>query len=109
VTLLPMLFVTSTTLTAGAQMLPQFVKKTQDGDWSVLKGVLNVGLMLFVILCVAALLFQAAARWVAVLRGVVPVRPERAGVGAAGPAEAVTAQPAWGVGGGAAPHPNPLP
>jgi hypothetical protein len=38
--------------------------------------VLNVGLMVFVIACVAALLLQALARWLAVGRGLVPVRPE---------------------------------
>jgi carbon starvation protein len=73
VTLLPMLFVTSTTLTAGSQMIPQFMRLIDNKVWSPLKGILNIGLMLFVILSVLTLLLMAAARWVAVLRGIVPV------------------------------------
>jgi hypothetical protein len=46
------------------------------GAWSVLKGGLNIFLMVFVMACVAALLFQAAARCLAVLRGMVPVQPD---------------------------------
>src|SRR5206468_11387880 len=52
ITLLPMLFVTTTTMTAGARMIPQFVHLTQVGQWSTLKGVLNVSLTVFVITCV---------------------------------------------------------
>jgi carbon starvation protein len=82
VTLLPMVFVTTTTLTAGGQMIPQFINLTrlgpEKGGWSALKGGLNVGLMVFVIACVLALLLQALARWVAVARGLVPARaPEK--------------------------------
>jgi carbon starvation protein len=80
VTVLPMLFVTATTLTAGVQMIPQFMARLDVPDpefrWSPLKTALNIGLMVFVMACVAALLFHAAARWVAVLRGIIPVRPD---------------------------------
>jgi carbon starvation protein len=76
VTLLPMLFVTATTLTAGAQMIPKFMVLVQRGDWGLLKGTLNIGLMVFVMTCVGALLLMAVARWLAVLRGVLPVRTE---------------------------------
>jgi carbon starvation protein len=76
VTLLPMLFVTTTTLTAGVEMIPQFAALVEQKKWSLLKGSLNIGLMVFVMTCVAALLMHAAARWVAVARGVVPVRVE---------------------------------
>jgi carbon starvation protein len=78
VTLLPMIFVTTTTLTAGSQMIPQFMQRVAVGEaaggWSILKGGLNIGLMVFVMMCVLALLFQALARWVAVARGLVPVQ-----------------------------------
>ena len=47
--------------------------------WGPLKGYLNVGLMVFVMACVGALLVLAAGRWVAVARGLVPVRPEAPG------------------------------
>jgi carbon starvation protein len=68
VTLLPMLFVTGTTLTAGAKMIPQFLDLVQRGVWHPAKGFLNVGLMLFVIACVGALLLLALARWILVLQ-----------------------------------------
>jgi carbon starvation protein len=76
VTLLPMLFVTATTMTAGARMLPQFLKLTQDGTWSLAKGTLNIGLTVFVITCVMTLLLIAASRWVAVVGGLLPARRE---------------------------------
>ncbi len=78
VTVLPMVFVTATTLTAGAQMVPQFLKLVDSGAWGPVKGYLNVGLMVFVMACVGVLLLLAASRWVAVARGLVPVRPEAA-------------------------------
>src|SRR5262249_61341191 len=76
VTLLPMVFVTTTTLTAGVKMIPQFAALVGNGTWSPLKGWLNIGMMVFVMACVGALLLQAAARWLAVLNGVIPVQPE---------------------------------
>jgi carbon starvation protein len=70
-TLLPMLFVTSTTLTAGGQMVgvdfPAMIRAGQQ-----LKGVLNIALTLFVMASVGMLLLMAASRWVAVLAGMVP-------------------------------------
>lgn len=69
VTLLPMLFVTTTTMTAASQMLPQFWQLTARGIWSTPKGVLNISLTVFVVACVAALLLIAASRWVAVASG----------------------------------------
>jgi carbon starvation protein len=68
VTVIPMLFVTATTMTAGAQMLTQFVDLTKLGPpigWSTLKGTLNISLTLFVMTCVAVLLLLASARWIA--------------------------------------------
>ena len=71
ITLLPMLFVTTTTLTAGVMMLRQFLAMMDsEQKWT---GVLNFSLTLFVIVCVATLLLMAVARWIAVWRGVVPV------------------------------------
>src|SRR5262245_4350760 len=77
VTLLPMLFVTTTTMTAGGKMIPQFIRLTEMGPpigWSTTKGVLNVSLTVFVITCVVVLLFIAAGRWLAVLTGAMPAR-----------------------------------
>src|SRR5262249_22725280 len=70
VTLLPMLFVTTTTMTAGLQMIA--------GQFPALGwvGVLNTALTIFVMVCVLTLLLIAASRWVAVLRGVLPVKRE---------------------------------
>jgi hypothetical protein len=39
-------------------------------------GVLNLAMTIFVMTCVGALLLMAAGRWLAVLRGLIPVRPE---------------------------------
>jgi carbon starvation protein len=76
-TLLPMLFVTATTMTAGAQMIGvQFPALIESGQ--KVKGVLNIALALFVIVCVGLLLLMAASRWIAVLSGAIPVRPDLA-------------------------------
>jgi carbon starvation protein len=71
ITLLPMLFVTATTMTAGAQMIGiQFPALIKKGD--VWKGALNIALTVFVIASVGALLLMAVSRWVGVLGGLVP-------------------------------------
>ncbi len=72
-----MLFVTTTTLTAGAQMIPQFMNLIHQGVWGPLKGALNIGLMVFVMACVAALLLLAVSRWLAVARSVIATRRGR--------------------------------
>jgi carbon starvation protein len=77
ITLLPMLFVTATTMTAGAEMIGvQFPKLIDSGQ--KVKGVLNIALALFVIVCVSLLLLMAVSRWVGVLMGAIPVRPDLA-------------------------------
>jgi len=65
VTLLPMLFVTSTTLTAGKIMISNHLDKIQQGK-DVTINSLNMGLTIFVIVMVSTLLVMAAARWLAV-------------------------------------------
>ncbi len=76
VTLLPMLFVTATTMTAGAQMVgSQFPAMIRAGQ--VWPGVVNIALTIFVMTCVALLLWLAVSRWVAVLMGKVPMNPEQ--------------------------------
>jgi carbon starvation protein len=73
VTLPPMLFVVSTTMTAGVELItgqfPQMIERGQK-----LTGYLNIALTLFVMCTVGAVLLWAAARWVAVLGGLVPTR-----------------------------------
>jgi carbon starvation protein len=67
VTLLPMLFVISTTMTAGVQMITrQFPAMIAQGGSRALAGYLNIGLTLFVMLCVVVLLLNAVVRWVTV-------------------------------------------
>ncbi|HXD86034.1 MAG TPA: carbon starvation protein A [Urbifossiella sp.] len=67
VTILPMLFVCSTTVTAAAELVAgPFRKMMEEGK---LTGYLNAGLTVFVVTCVGVLLLWAAARWVAVLGG----------------------------------------
>jgi carbon starvation protein len=75
VTILPMLFVTVTTMTAGAEMIgSQFPALIEQGQ--VLTGYLSIVFAVFVITCVMTLLLMAASRWVAVLGGKIPVRPD---------------------------------
>jgi carbon starvation protein len=82
VTLLPMLFVTATTLSAGTIMVGQsFPALIDEGqrlgkNELVVKGLLNIVVTVFIVLCVATLLLIAASRWVAVLGGLVPPRKE---------------------------------
>ena len=69
VTIVPMLFVTATTMTAAGQMVGwQFPAMIAAG--SVFKGYLCIGMTLAVVLTVLTVMLQAAARWVLVLRGV---------------------------------------
>jgi carbon starvation protein len=74
VTVVPMSFVATTTLTAAIQMIPQFLRLA--GEWGELKTGLNVALMMFVILCVMALVIQAITRWIAVWSGVAAIRSD---------------------------------
>jgi carbon starvation protein len=73
VTLLPMVFVTITTNTAGVQMITQFIARITADP---VKWILNISLTVFVMVCVATLLLMAVARWIAVIRGVIPTRRE---------------------------------
>ncbi|MDB5308131.1 MAG: cstA [Gemmataceae bacterium] len=91
-TVLPMLFVTSTTLTAAAKMVTgRFAQMIADGQAKIdagaveagrkllLTGYLNTGMTVFVVSCVCVLLLWAVARWVVVLGGFAPARAETAG------------------------------
>jgi carbon starvation protein len=79
VTVLPMLFVISTTLTAATKMVTgPFWKMMNDGQP---KGYLNAGLTVFVVACVLTLVFWAAARWLSVW-----LTPQRPANGTRGPA-----------------------
>ncbi|MFM7128113.1 MAG: carbon starvation protein A, partial [bacterium] len=75
VTLLPMLFVLTTTSSAGYyEITRKFMGMVRQGQ--VLRGYLNIGLTLFVITCVFVILVIAIQRWVAVLSGRVAPRGE---------------------------------
>jgi carbon starvation protein len=78
VTLLPLLWVTATTLTAGTQLVsgrfPDLIDRGRElggpaGRRLVVTGYLNIGLTLFVLASVLAVLATAAARWVGVAAG----------------------------------------
>jgi carbon starvation protein len=70
VTLLPMLFVTTTTMTAGYLMAQQFIQMDS------VRGYLNLGLTLFVVITVMLLLLLALSRWIAVAGGMAATRRE---------------------------------
>jgi carbon starvation protein len=73
VTLLPMLFVTATTMTAGAQLIGiQFPDMIRAGK--VMTGWLNIALTLFVIVCVTLLVLMAAMRWIAAVTRMIPTQ-----------------------------------
>ena len=75
VTLLPMLFVLTTTTTAGySEITGKFWGMVKAG--SVVKGYLNIGLTFFVMTCVGIILVIAIKRWLAVLSGRVAVKVE---------------------------------
>lgn len=78
VTLLPMLFVTATTMTAAAEMVstrfPAMMSSGQTG--LIVKGTLSLVMTIFVVTCVTTLLLLAVSRWLAVLRGVIPLNVE---------------------------------
>ena len=72
VTVLPMLFVISTTMTAGVQMCTgKFIDLMRQGQ--VLTGALSLAMTIFVITCVAALLILAVSRWLLVAKGLTPL------------------------------------
>jgi carbon starvation protein len=75
VTLPPMLFVLSTTMTAAYQMCAyQFPAMIAGGQ--ALKGSLSLAMTVFVVACVLTLLLLATARQLAVARGLIPARPD---------------------------------
>jgi carbon starvation protein len=85
VTLMPMLFVISTTLTAGTNLVsvrfPGLIDRGQKlisqgdataGNKLVLTGYLNIGLTLFVMCTVLTVVLMAVARWIVVVRRGLP-------------------------------------
>ena len=68
VTLLPMLFVATTTTTTGFfEITGKFMNMIKSG--AVVRGWLNIGLTVFLLSCVAIILVSAVVRWTSVLRG----------------------------------------
>jgi carbon starvation protein len=83
VTIAPMLWVCSTTLTAASQLatqrFPEMISAGQKlggaaGGKMVVTGVLSLAMTVFVVSCVAAVVLWAAVRWVGVATGKVPTR-----------------------------------
>ena len=65
VAVVPMLFVTTTTMTAGFQLLERFwalTKSTVPGD--PFKGYLNCFLIVAMMICVAIILWESFRRWI---------------------------------------------
>ena len=72
VTLLPLVFVACTTLSAGyCEITGPFARMCREPA-TRLKGALNIGLTALLLTCVAIILAAAVARWVAVLRNGAP-------------------------------------
>jgi carbon starvation protein len=67
VTLVPMLFVATTTTTTGVlEITGKFWNMVQSG--SVARGWLNIGLTAMLLVCAAIILVSACGRWLATLR-----------------------------------------
>ncbi len=68
VTIIPMLFVGITTLTAGFKnMLNIYLPQLNNPD-TVIQGSINLALTLFIILCVLVILFNAVPKWISKAR-----------------------------------------
>jgi carbon starvation protein len=77
VTLLPMLFVTTTTMTAGTRLIHNDFIPMLDKKAQAMTGALNLGLTIFIMLSVGALLLLAARRWAEVVFGLAPATGRR--------------------------------
>lgn len=75
VTIVPMIFVISTTMTAGVIMARRFINDMQ-AEATRFSGLLNLSLTVFVMASVAFILVWALARWIGVLRGVIRITPD---------------------------------
>jgi carbon starvation protein len=78
-----MLFVTTTTMTAGVQMAQQFMADISHGN--PVRGGLNLGLTLFVMVSVGMIVLLAISRWFAVLTGMIETHPNAGERGASAP------------------------
>jgi carbon starvation protein len=72
VTLAPMIFVTATTMTAGAILSDRFIQSIRDGEAKgnsviVFNGWLNLSLTIFVVASVGLFLLLSLGRWVTVI------------------------------------------
>jgi carbon starvation protein len=77
VTVLPMLFVISTTMTAGVQMCSgKFIDLMRKPE-TLLTGALSLTMTVFVMTCVAALLILAVSRWLLVAKGIAPIQESK--------------------------------
>ena len=84
VTIIPMLWVCSTTLTAATMLVTdRFPKMIDDGhklgaagNMAVITGYLSIAMTVFVVSCVGAVVLWSAARWVGVAMGKIPTRKE---------------------------------
>jgi carbon starvation protein len=78
ITLLPMMFVIATTMTAASQLVKIWIGQMERHEMPLVKGWLNVAFTVFIVACVASLLLISSARWLTVL-GRPPV-PRKEGV-----------------------------
>jgi carbon starvation protein len=69
VTIVPMLWVITTTFTAGVQLVTiQFPERIAQGGNAALSGILSTVFTVFVMACVAVLLLLSVSRWVVAIR-----------------------------------------
>jgi carbon starvation protein len=73
VTLLPLLFVTTTTVTAGIESVRRIFLPLLESPATRTAGIINVSVTLILLACVASILLGSAWRWRGLMR--VPARP----------------------------------
>jgi carbon starvation protein len=82
-TILPMLFVIATTVTAAKSMIGgRFWDLLQTGikeeNWQkIMQGGLNIGVTVLLLLCLTVIVASAIVRWIFVLRGEGPNRSDK--------------------------------
>lgn len=76
VTIIPMIFVGVTTLTAGFENITNIYWPQMFADKTHVQGTINLVLTLVIIFCVLSVLFDAIPKWIAVIKGKRSIIPE---------------------------------
>lgn len=76
VTVIPMIFVGITTLTAGCENIINIYRPQMFSEKMQVQGIINFVLTLVIMFCVVSILFDAVPKWIKVIKGKRPVIKE---------------------------------